>query len=52
MQSMICQKDTPFAKRAALFRVVNDQYYNYLDCPQVYYHNHAKLKKLHREENV
>ena len=49
---MICQKDTPFAKRAALFRVVNDQYYNYLDCPQVYYHNHAKLKKLHREENV
>lgn len=38
------------ARRTVLFRMVNDQYYNYLDSPQVYYHNRIKLLKLHREE--
>lgn len=48
----VCRGEVLLAKRAVLFRVDNDKYYNYLDCPQVYYHNRVKLKKLHRKETV
>ena len=48
----VFQNRQMLAKRAALFHVENDRYYNYMDHPQVYYKNRLKLKKLHREENL
>ncbi len=49
MASVRCNEEEA-AHRAVLFRVFNDRYYNYLDRPQVYYQNHVKLVKLHREQ--
>lgn len=49
MASVRCNEEEA-AHRAVLFRVFNDRYYNYLDRPQVYYQNHVKLIKLHREQ--